>query len=143
MLSNRNNPRRLQSGIKTGVTTMKHLPFIEYLPFVVLAVVFFGVATYVGGGQIGAVGKSLPRCDSDFGKSELKRVWDNSPSGRAWGLSIVKIKDTTTESETDTETVCSAHVLWNSGTEQELGYRFTRDGISYLINSKPKNAVQP
>jgi hypothetical protein len=117
---------------------------LKYLPFTIVAAIVLGVAIYDGVDPTGAqVPSLLPRCDGTFAQSELKRAWTNSPTGRVLGLSIIKVKDTTTESETDTETVCSAHVLWNSGTEQELEYRFTKDGNSYLITSKPKNAVQP
>jgi hypothetical protein len=76
----------------------------------------------------------MPKCTSSTAESDVQRAWENSPTRRILGLSIIKFEDPEAVSETATEHECRAVVTLNNTQRHPLSYKFKKDsGDKYLI----------
>ena len=76
----------------------------------------------------------MPKCTSSVAETDVQRAWENSPTRRVLGLSIVKLENPETVSETATQHECRALVTLNNTQQYPLSYKFKKDrGDQYLI----------
>jgi hypothetical protein len=76
----------------------------------------------------------MPKCTSSVAEADVQKTWENSPSRRVLGHSIVKFENPQALSESDAQHECRALVTLNNTQQYSLSYKFKKDsGAHYLI----------
>ena len=78
----------------------------------------------------------MPTCDSAYAQKTATDTIANAPTGKIYGLSIVRFTDIMTVSDSPYRVECHAYVDLNNATQHGFAYSFYWDQSQFMVDAR-------